>query len=77
VRKLKKKNFFKLSMHARMATGWSEYLRRIFAEVRFLRQLENWYGFCEPFDYLEATTTLRTTENAGDSHLAATAGAVA
>jgi ribosomal protein S18 acetylase RimI-like enzyme len=72
-----KRNIFNLSMHARTTTGWSEYLRRIFAEVRFLRQLENWYGFCEPFDYLEATTTLRTTVNTGESLLAATAGAVA
>lgn len=61
-----KRNFFKLSMHARTTTGWSGYLGRIFAEVRFLRQLENWYGFCEPFDYLEATTTLKTTVNAGE-----------
>jgi ribosomal protein S18 acetylase RimI-like enzyme len=72
-----KRNIFKLSMHARTATGLNTYLHRIFAEIRFLRQLENWYGFCEPFDYLEATTTLKTTVNAGEPLLAATAGAVA
>jgi len=71
-----KRNIFKLSMHARTATGLNAYLHRIFAETRFLRQLENWYGFSEPFDYLEATTTLRTTVNAGESHLAVTADVV-
>lgn len=54
-----KRNFFKVSMHARTVTGFNEYLHRIFADIRFLRRLENWYGFGEPFDYLEATTTLK------------------
>ena len=58
-----KRNIFKLSMHARTITGLSEYLHRIFAEIRFLRRIENWYGFGEPFDYLEATTTLRAAAN--------------
>lgn len=72
-----KRNFFKLSMHARTTTGWSEHLRRIFAEIRFLRRIENWYGFCEPFDYLEATTALKSTATAGEPRFAAAAGVVA
>jgi len=56
-----KRNIFKLSMHARTTTGWSRYQFRIFSGVRFLRRIENWYGFGEPFDYLESTTTLKTT----------------
>jgi ribosomal protein S18 acetylase RimI-like enzyme len=54
-----KRNIYKLSMHARTVTGLNDYLHRIFAEIRFLRRLENWYGSGEPFDYLEATTTLK------------------
>lgn len=71
-----RRGVFKLSMHARTATGLNAYLHRIFAEVRFLRRLENWYGFCEPFDYLEATTALKSTADAGEPRLAAAAGAV-
>jgi hypothetical protein len=72
-----KRNIFKLAMHARTVTGLNGYLHRIFTDIRCLRRLENWYGSGEPFDYLEATTTLRTTVNTGESLLAATAGAVA
>jgi ribosomal protein S18 acetylase RimI-like enzyme len=57
-----KRKIFKLSMHARSTTGWAKYLLRIFAEIRLLRRVENWYGSGEPFDYLEASTTLRVTE---------------
>jgi ribosomal protein S18 acetylase RimI-like enzyme len=56
-----KRNLFKLSMHARTNTGWSKYLQNLFADIRFLRQIENWYDFGEPCDYLEATTSLNTT----------------
>lgn len=54
-----KRNIFNLSMHARTTTGWSGYLHRVFAQVRFLRRIENWYDSGEPFDYLEATTALQ------------------
>jgi ribosomal protein S18 acetylase RimI-like enzyme len=54
-----KRNIFKLAMHARTVTGLNDYLHRIFADIRCLRRLENWYGSGEPFDYLEATTTLQ------------------
>jgi ribosomal protein S18 acetylase RimI-like enzyme len=64
-----KRNIFRLSMHARTTTGWNQYLHRIFAEIRFLRRIENWYGFGEPFDYLEATTTLSPEETAGQQRL--------
>ena len=57
-----KRKIFKLSMHARSTTGWARYLLRIFSEIRFLRRIENWYGSGEPFDYLEASTTLRVKE---------------
>lgn len=53
-----KRNIFKLSMHARTVTGLNRYLHRLFVNIRFLRRLENWYGFGEPFDYLESTTDL-------------------
>jgi hypothetical protein len=69
-----KRNFFKFSMHARTATGFNEYLHRIFADIRFLRRLENWYGFGEPFDYLEATTTLRQTAITGHQRCGKTGG---
>ena len=36
-----KRNFSNLSMHARVITGWSKYLLRIFAEIRVLRRIEN------------------------------------
>lgn len=49
----------KLSMHARTTTGWSKHLHRIFTEVQVLRRVENWYGFGEPFDYLEAMPTVK------------------
>jgi NDP-sugar pyrophosphorylase family protein len=55
-----KRSVFKLSMHARTTTGWSKYLQNLFADIRFLRQIENWYDFGEPCDYLEATTSLGT-----------------
>lgn len=60
-----KRGIFRLSMHARTITGLNDYLRRLFAEIRFLRRLENWYGSGEPFDYLEATTTLNALEGCG------------
>lgn len=54
-----KRGFFKLSMHARTSNDLNTFLHRIFAEIRFLRRIDNWYGSGEPFDYLEATTTLK------------------
>jgi ribosomal protein S18 acetylase RimI-like enzyme len=54
-----RRGYFKLSMHARTTNGINLYLQRIFAEIRFLRRIENWFGFGEPFDYMEATTVLR------------------
>lgn len=48
----------RLSMHVRASTGLSRVIQRILAESRCLRRLENWYGFGEPFDYIEAEARL-------------------
>lgn len=60
-----RRRFFKLSMHARTANGINLYLQRIFAEIRSLRRIENWFGFGEPFDYMEATTVMRRMKDEG------------
>jgi ribosomal protein S18 acetylase RimI-like enzyme len=70
-----KRNIFNLSMHARTTTGWNGYLHRIFAEIHFLRRIENWFGFSEPFDYLEATTALKPEETAQLQHGVESTGA--
>ncbi len=48
----KQKGFDKISMHVRASTGLSQRLQELPA-VKFIRHLENWYDFGEPFDYLE------------------------
>lgn len=54
-----RRGFDRLSMHARTTTGLNRYLQRIFADIRCLRRIENWYGCGEPFDYLETTTAMQ------------------
>lgn len=39
-------------MHARVSIGLSKVLQKRYG-AKFLRRLENWYNFGEPFDYLE------------------------
>jgi hypothetical protein len=39
-------------MHARVSQGLSGILQKRYG-AKFFRRIENWYGFGEPFDYLE------------------------
>jgi len=43
----------KFSMHARTTNGLSRMIQRVFETARVLRTIENWYGYGEPFDYIE------------------------
>lgn len=52
IRIAKQRGFDKISMHVRVSTGLSQRLQSLPA-VKFIRRLENWYNFGEPFDYLE------------------------
>lgn len=45
----------KFSMHARTTNGLSSLIQRVFKTTRILRTIENWYGYNEPFDYIEGT----------------------
>ena len=48
----KKRNYKKITMHARVSTGLSKVLQSRYG-AKFLRRIENWHDFGEPFDYLE------------------------
>jgi hypothetical protein len=41
-----------ISMHTRVSEGLSDVLQKRFG-AKFFRRIENWYGYGEPFDYLE------------------------
>jgi len=43
----------RFSMHVRRTNGFSRVVQRLYPETRLLRTIENWYGYGEPFDYLE------------------------
>ncbi len=47
-----KKGYKNISMHARVSQGLSDILQKRYG-AKFFRRIENWYGFGEPFDYLE------------------------
>ncbi|MEI7424732.1 MAG: GNAT family N-acetyltransferase [Candidatus Staskawiczbacteria bacterium] len=42
----------KIAMHARTSNNFSSILQKRYG-AKFIRRLENWYNFGEPFDYLE------------------------
>lgn len=48
----KDRNYKKITMHARTSNGLSAVLQRRY-HAKFLRRIENWHDFGEPFDYLE------------------------
>ncbi|MEI7480144.1 MAG: hypothetical protein WCJ59_00780 [bacterium] len=48
----KNKGYTNISMHTRVSQGLSDILQKRYG-VKFFRRIENWYGFGEPFDYLE------------------------
>lgn len=52
IRIAKQRGFDKIGMHVRVSTGLSQRLQGLSA-VKFIRRLDNWYNFGEPFDYLE------------------------
>ncbi len=56
----KQKGFDKISMHVRVSTGLSQRLQKLPA-VAFIRRLDNWYNFGEPFDYLEIDLNQKTS----------------
>lgn len=43
----------KFSLHARQKNGLSKLVLRLFPTAKRLRTIENWYGWGEPFDYIE------------------------
>jgi ribosomal protein S18 acetylase RimI-like enzyme len=47
----KRRGYKKITMHARVENGLSEFLQKKGAKK--LRRIENWHNFGEPFDYLE------------------------
>ncbi len=51
-REAKDRNYKKITMHARVSTGLSKVLQKRY-NAKFLRRIENWHNFGEPFDYLE------------------------
>jgi len=50
-----KRGINRFSMHARTTNGLSRMIQRVFETARVLRTIENWYGYGEPFDYIEGT----------------------
>ncbi|MBI4709017.1 MAG: GNAT family N-acetyltransferase [Candidatus Portnoybacteria bacterium] len=52
VEEAKSQHYKKIAMHARVSTGFSEALQKRY-NAKFVRRLQNWYNFGEPFDYLE------------------------
>jgi hypothetical protein len=50
-----KRGFNKFSMHARKLNGLSDMILKVSITARRLRTIENWYGYGEPFDYIELT----------------------
>jgi hypothetical protein len=50
-----KRGFNKFSMHARKLNGLSDMILKVSSTARRLRTIENWYGYGEPFDYIELT----------------------
>lgn len=52
VEQAKERHFKKITMHARVSNGLSDVLQKR-CGAKFFKRIENWYGFGEPFDYLE------------------------
>ncbi len=52
-----KRGLNKFSMHARKSNGLSNFILKVFPTAKCLRTIENWYGWGEPFDYIEGTYT--------------------
>jgi hypothetical protein len=50
-----RRGFNKFSMHARKLNGLSDMILKVSVTARRLRTIENWYGYGEPFDYIELT----------------------
>jgi hypothetical protein len=50
-----RRGFNKFSMHARKLNGLSDMILKVSITARRLRTIENWYGYGEPFDYIELT----------------------
>lgn len=50
--KVVEKGYKNVSMHVRVSQGLSDILQKRYG-AKFYRRIENWYGFGEPFDYLE------------------------
>ncbi len=50
-----RRGFNKFSVHARKLNGLSEMILKVTSTARRLRTIENWYGYGEPFDYIELT----------------------
>jgi ribosomal protein S18 acetylase RimI-like enzyme len=48
----KNKGYNKITMHTRVSEGLSSALQKRYG-AKFFRRIEDWYGFGEPFDYLE------------------------
>jgi hypothetical protein len=51
-----------VSMHARVSQGLSNVLQKRYG-AKFFRRIENWYGYGEPFDYLEIYLNDLTKDN--------------
>lgn len=55
------KGYKKLTMHARVSNGFSRGLQKLYG-AKFIRRVENWGDFGEPFDYLEIDIEKETPE---------------
>jgi ribosomal protein S18 acetylase RimI-like enzyme len=52
IQEAKRRGFTKITMHARIAGDLSAVLQKRYG-AKFIRRIENWHNFNEPFDYLE------------------------
>jgi len=52
IEQAEKKQYKKITMHTRVSNGLSDILQKR-CGANFKKRIENWYGFGEPFDYLE------------------------
>jgi hypothetical protein len=50
----------RISAHVRTATGLSRVVQKVVMDCRCLRRIDNWYDSGESFDFLDASTCLKT-----------------